>query len=293
MLSTPLKGAGVALVTPFNSYGQVDYAALRRVTEFTLTGGIDFLVALGTTAETPTLENGEKQEIVRVILETNGGRVPVVIGIGGNDTRAVVRQISEQSFEGIDYLLNVAPYYNKPGQQGLYLHFSEIADASPVPVIIYNVPGRTGSNISAETTLRLAADKKNIIATKEASGNLDQIMAILRDRPEGFGVLSGDDALTLPMVALGGDGVISVVANACPGRMSKMVKLAHDNNMGEARKLHYEMLELIRLIFAEGSPAGIKCTLKQMGICEEHVRLPLTAVSGSLESSISHYLRIM
>ena len=291
MHSTPITGAGVALVTPFDSNGNVDYTALSRVTEFTLANGIDFLVALGTTAETPTLEKEEKQKIVREILDTNKGRVPVVIGIGGNDTRAVVRQIKEQSFEGIDYLLNVAPYYNKPGQKGLYMHFSEIAESSPVPVIIYNVPGRTGSNISAETTLRLANDRKNIVATKEASGNLDQIMAILRDRPEGFGVLSGDDALTYPIVALGGEGVISVMANACPDRMSKMVKKLRDNELAQARKLHFEMLELIQMIFAEGSPAGIKNALKQLGLCEDYVRLPLTTVSEALEARIREYLK--
>jgi 4-hydroxy-tetrahydrodipicolinate synthase len=282
MSMTPIRGAGVALVTPFTHDGSIDYPALRRVTEFTVSQGIDFLVALGTTAETPTLEAGEKQEVVRVILETNNGRKPVVLGIGGNDTRAVVRQIGEQSFDGISYLLNVAPYYNKPNQNGLYRHFEAIADSSPVPVIIYNVPGRTGSNISADTTLRLASGHPNIIATKEASGNFEQIMTILRDRPEGFSVLSGDDALTLPAMALGADGVISVIANACPARMTRMVSAMAEGRQDEARKLHYSMLELIGLIFAEGSPAGIKSALKQLGLCEEHVRLPLTPVSEAL-----------
>lgn len=291
MLTTPIRGAGVALVTPFLHDGTVDYSALKRVTEHTITQGIDFLVALGTTAETPTLDNGEKQEVVRIILETNNGRKPVVLGIGGNDTRAVVRQIGEQSFTGISFLLNVAPYYNKPNQSGLYRHFEEIADCSPVPVILYNVPGRTGSNISADTTLRLAADKKNIIATKEASGNFDQIMAILRDRPKGFAVLSGDDALTLPALALGAEGVISVIANACPDRMSKMVTAMDKRKLEEARNLHYELLELVQLIFAEGSPAGIKNVLKQMGICDDYVRLPLTRVSEGLSLRIRDCLK--
>jgi 4-hydroxy-tetrahydrodipicolinate synthase len=293
MLTTPIRGAGVALVTPFSLDGNVDYPALKLVTEYTIAKGIDFLVALGTTAETPTLEKEEKQEIVRVILETNKGRKPVVIGIGGNDTRAVVKQISEQSFAGIDYLLNVAPYYNKPNQLGLYRHFEAIADCCPVPVILYNVPGRTGSNISADTTLRLASDQNNIIATKEASGNFEQIMTILRDRPKGFSVLSGDDALTLPTLALGAEGVISVIANACPDRMSQMVNAMTRMDLVDAQKLHYEMLELIQLIFSEGSPAGIKATLQSMGICGEQVRLPLTPVSDSLQVRIREILKTL
>lgn len=291
MLTTPIRGAGVALVTPFALNGNVDYPALKRVTEYTISRGIDFLVALGTTAETPTLDKDEKLEIVRIILETNNGRKPVVLGIGGNDTRAVVKQIGDQSFKGIDYLLNVAPYYNKPNQTGLYKHFEAIADCSPVPVILYNVPGRTGSNISADTTLRLARDNKNIIAIKEASGNFDQIMAILRDRPKGFAVLSGDDALTLPTISLGAEGVISVVANACPDRMSLMISAMDEGNLGEAQKLHYELLELIQLIFAEGSPAGIKAALHHMGICDQNLRLPLTPVSEALSIRIRDYLK--
>lgn len=291
MLTTPIRGAGVALVTPFDIYGNIDFPALERVTEFTISKGIDFLVALGTTAETPTLNEDEKQEVVRVILKTNNGRKPVVLGIGGNDTRVVARQVAKQSFQGISYLLNVAPYYNKPNQSGLYKHFEIIADNSPVPVILYNVPGRTGSNISAETTLRLASNKKNIVAIKEASGNFDQIMLILRDRPEGFAVLSGDDALTLPSLALGAEGVISVVANALPDQMTKMVSALNEKNLSGAQKLHYEMLELIHLIFAEGSPAGIKATLKHLGLCEDFVRLPLTQVSEALSLRILNYLK--
>jgi 4-hydroxy-tetrahydrodipicolinate synthase len=293
MSTTPIRGAGVALVTPFSNDGSVDYPALKRVTEFTISGGIDFLVVLGTTAETPTLEKEEKQEVVRFILETNNGRKPVVLGIGGNDTRAVVKQIKEQDFNGIDFLLNVAPYYNKPNQTGLYRHFEAVAESSPVPVILYNVPGRTGSNIAADTTLRLASDYRNIIATKEASGNFDQIMTILRDRPEGFAVLSGDDALTLPAMALGADGVISVVANACPDRMSRMVGLMAEAHLTEAQKLHYEMLELVQMIFAEGSPAGIKSALKHLGICGDTVRLPLVPVSDSLHHRIGEYLKTL
>ncbi|MFA6128840.1 MAG: 4-hydroxy-tetrahydrodipicolinate synthase [Bacteroidales bacterium] len=291
MLTTPIRGAGVALVTPFFSDGKIDYPALRRVTEYTIAKGIDFLVVLGTTAETPTLDKDEKKEIVRVILEVNNGRKPVVLGIGGNDTRAVIKLVEEQSFTGIHYLLNVAPYYNKPNQSGLYKHFEAVADCSPVPVILYNVPGRTGSNISADTTLRLAADKKNIAAIKEASGNFDQIMTILRDRPKGFAVLSGDDAITLPLLALGAQGVISVIANACPDRMSQLVSAMDRKDMERAQKLHYEMLELVSMIFAEGSPAGIKSALHHLGLCEENLRLPLTPVSDTLGTKIRDYLK--
>lgn len=291
MSLTPISGAGVALVTPFDKQGNIDYPALKRITEFTISNGIDFLVALGTTAETPTLEKEEKMKIVRTILETNNGRKPVVLGIGGNDTRAVVRLISEQDFSGIGYLLNVAPYYNKPNQTGLLRHFEAVAESSPVPVIIYNVPGRTGSNISADTTLRLANEQKNIIATKEASGNFDQIMVILRDRPQGFAVFSGDDGLTMPTVALGAEGVISVIANSCPDRMSLMVKAVREGNLDKARKLHYEMLELVHQIFAEGSPAGIKAALKHMGLCDDFLRLPLTPVSETLYNKIGASLK--
>jgi len=239
------------------------------------------------------LDKDEKHEVVRTILETNNGRKPVVLGIGGSDTRAVVKQIGEQSFKGINYLLNVAPYYNKPNQTGLYKHFEAVADSSPVPVIIYNVPGRTGCNISADTTLKLAQEKSNIIATKEASGNFDQIMVILRDRPKGFAVLSGDDGITLPTLALGAEGVISVIANACPDRMAHMVMMMKEANLIQARKLHYELLELVQMIFAEGSPAGIKAALKHMGLCNDIVRLPLTPVSEALNQRIREYLKKM
>jgi 4-hydroxy-tetrahydrodipicolinate synthase len=293
MAITNLKGAGVALVTPFSNDGAVDYESLRRVTGFTISGGIDFLVALGTTAETPTLSKEEKKKVTSVILEVNNGRKPVVLGMGGNDTGNLIKQIGEQSFEGIDYLLTVAPYYNKPNQEGLFRHFSAIAGSSPVPVILYNVPGRTGSNISSETTLRLAHKYPNIVAIKEASGNLDQIMAILRDRPHGFAMFSGDDALTLPMIVLGAEGVISVVANATPDRMTRMVANAREGKMAEARKLHYEMLELIHLLFAEGSPAGIKSALRHLGLCGDHVRLPLARVSETLDQKIGDYLKTL
>ncbi len=291
MISDKIRGAGVALVTPFRANGAIDYPALKRVTEHTIVNGIDFLVALGTTAETPALDKDEKARVVETVLETNNGRVPVVLGTGGNDTKALIRQIQEQSYNGIDAILSVAPYYNKPNQLGLFRHFEAIAQESPVPVIIYNVPGRTGSNISAETTIRLAFENSNIIATKEASGNFDQIMSIIRDKPEGFIVLSGDDALTLPMVALGAEGVISVIANYYPDRMSKLVKFMLKGDVQPARDIQYEILELIQLIFAEGSPAGIKAVLNHRGLAETYVRLPLVPVSDQLYEKIGTFLQ--
>jgi len=291
MSDTRFQGAGVALVTPFNAQGEVDYQALKKVAAHTIDNKIDFLVVLGTTAETPTLSREEKDQVVLTILGVNAGRKPVVLGIGGNDTAAVIRQMREQSFDGIDAILTVAPYYNKPNQTGLLRHFEAIATVSPLPVIIYNVPGRTGSNISADTTLRLANDVPNIIATKEASGNLEQIMTILRDKPEGFMVLSGDDSLTLPMMSLGAEGVISVAANAVPEKMHEMCRLAMEGNFEAARRIHNQLLELMGLIFAEGSPAGIKAALNATGICGESVRLPLVPVSSVLKDRIALSLK--
>jgi 4-hydroxy-tetrahydrodipicolinate synthase len=286
MSDTRFQGAGVALVTPFNAQGEVDYAALRKVTSYNIDKQIDFLVVLGTTAETPTLSKEEKEQVVHTILEVNAGRKPVVLGIGGNDTAAVIRQMQTQTFDGIDAVLTVAPYYNKPNQTGLLRHFEAVATVCPRPVIIYNVPGRTGSNISADTTLRLANDIPNIIATKEASGNMEQIMTILRDKPEGFMVLSGDDGLTLPMMSLGADGVISVVANVVPDKMHDLCKFAIEGKFEAARRIHNQLLELVTLIFAEGSPAGIKAALNGSGICGESVRLPLVPVSSALKDRI-------
>jgi 4-hydroxy-tetrahydrodipicolinate synthase len=286
MSNSRFHGAGVALVTPFTTAGEVDYPSLERITRYTIDKGIDFLVVLGTTAETPTLSADEKDKVIKTILEVNAGQKPVVLGIGGNDTASIIKQLQNQSFIGIDGILTVAPYYNKPNQTGLLRHFEAIGTMSPVPVIIYNVPGRTGSNISADTTLKLASDVPNIVATKEASGNLEQIMVILRDRPSGFGVLSGDDSLTLPLLSLGAEGVISVVANICPDRMGKMVRMAAEGNFEGARQLHYELLEITTLIFAEGSPAGIKSALKVNGFCGDSLRLPLVPVSLALNEKI-------
>ncbi|MFO7617681.1 MAG: 4-hydroxy-tetrahydrodipicolinate synthase [Bacteroidales bacterium] len=293
MTINKFRGTGVALVTPFRANGSIDFPALKRVVEHIVSGGADFLVALGTTAETPTLSSDEKKSVVETILEVNGGRLPVVLGVGGNDTAALLRQLSVLPDAGIDAILSVAPYYNKPNQAGLFRHFEAVAGQSPLPVIIYNVPSRTGSNISAETTLKLAFEFPNIIATKEASGNFDQISAILKGRPEGFLVLSGDDSLTLPLMSLGVDGVISVIANLLPEKMSRMVALMNQHDLAGARRLHFELLDLMNLIFKEGSPAGIKSALRCQGLAEPWVRLPLVSVSDQLDQEIRSALELV
>ena len=284
-------GTGVALVTPFLANGEVDHPALRQITEHVIKNGVDYLVAMGTTAESVTLNCDEKDRVLETILSTNNSRKPVVLGMGGNNTSAVAQAIMKQSFDGISGLLSVAPYYNKPNQQGLFLHFESIAAASPVPVIIYNVPGRTGSNISADTTVRLAHENSNIVATKEASGNFEQIMNIVANKPDDFLVISGDDALTLPLISVGVEGLISVTANALPGRVSDMVRYALTSNCEKAKALHYELLELITLLFAEGSPAGVKSALYSLGLCDPFVRLPLVPVSKGLGLKINNLIK--
>ncbi len=275
MTAQTIRGTGVALVTPFHTYGTIDFTSLTRLVRHTIDGGVDFLVALGTTSEAPVLSADEKTAVLNHIIDVAEGRVPIVVGIGGNNTQGVVDQIKSTDFEGISAILSVAPYYNKPKQKGLYYHFKSIAAVSPVPVILYNVPGRTSSNIAATTTIRLAKEFKNITGIKEASGNLSQIMAILRDRPEGFSVLSGDDAMTFPMMALGADGVISVVANAFPAEFSAMVKHCLDGRYEEARKIHFSLLEFIETLFEDGNPAGIKAALEVLGLMKNNLRLPL------------------
>ncbi len=275
-----LKGAGVALITPFNKKGEVDYLALKRIVEFIIEDGIDYLVVQGTTGESPVLSKDEKHKILDYVLDINKGTVPVVYGIGGNNTSEVVSTIKSTNFEGVDALLSVTPFYNKPQQEGLYLHYASIAEASPVPVILYNVPGRTSANIKAETTLRLAHDFKNIAGVKEASGNLSQIMEIIKGRPEGFLVISGDDLLTLPMMSLGADGLISVAANACPGAMAQLVKECLSGDFKAAAETHYQVMDFITAIFLDGSPSGVKAALSIMGLCENALRLPLVPVNN-------------
>ncbi|MDR0970208.1 MAG: 4-hydroxy-tetrahydrodipicolinate synthase [Lentimicrobiaceae bacterium] len=273
-------GTGVALVTPFNKDFSVDYNALKKIVNYVLENGVNYLVALGTTSEAPTLNDDEKEKVVKTIIEAAAGRCPIVLGMGGNNTQVLVEQIKNQNFEQIDAILSVTPYYNKPQQNGLIAHFRAVADASPVPVILYNVPGRTGVNLSAQSCLKLA-EHPNIIAVKEASGNLQQCMEILRDKPENFDVISGDDALTLPFMALGAKGVISVAANLYPNRYSTMVSSQLNNEYDKALKLHYKMLEMNNLIFIDGSPSCVKELLYHIGLCRELVRLPLVSVSNN------------
>lgn len=285
-------GTGVALITPFHADFSVDIPSLKKITDFVIKGGVEYIVALGTTSESATLGEKEKKEVVKTILETNAGRVPIVIGIGGNNTQSVVNQINNQDFSGISGLLSVVPYYNKPQQGGMIAHFEAVADASPVPVILYNVPGRTAVNMKAETTIRLAKHP-NIIAIKEASGDLMQIMQIIREKDADFDVISGDDALTLPLVAAGANGVISVTANAFPHEYSEMVRFARNNEFHKAKELHYKLMKITELFFADGSPAGVKALLSMMGLCSEVVRLPLVNVNENIRNQIrDEYNRI-
>jgi 4-hydroxy-tetrahydrodipicolinate synthase len=286
-MAKKIYGTGVALVTPFHPSGQIDFTALSRLVHHVIDGGVDFLVALGTTAETATMNADERSAVLQAIIDENAGRVPVVVGMGGNNTRALANEIHHLDFEGVDGILSVAPYYNKPNQRGIYEHFKQIALATDLPVIIYNVPGRTASNISAETCVRLAHDFENIVAVKEASGDLMQVMEILKNRPEGFRLFSGDDALTLPMLALGADGVISVVANAYPRMFSDMVRsMLKDGKRAAALEAHYKLLDMINALFADGNPAGIKALLEHLGVVKNNLRLPMVKVNRSLNAEL-------
>lgn len=285
MKNNPFKGTGIALITPFKQDKTVDITALENVVNHVVEGGADFLVALGTTSEAPTLSQDEKKQVVSTILNTNGKRLPVLLGMGGNNTCSVIEQIKSQDFTGIDGILSVVPYYNKPNQRGMKAHFEAIADASPVPVILYNVPGRVGVNLQASTCVELA-QHPNIIAVKEASGNLQQIMEILRDKPSDFDVLSGDDGITQPLMALGAQGVISVAANAYIKPFSRMMRAMRDGQTEDALRLHYAMLRMNQLIFADGNPAGIKYLMSLMGLCQNVLRLPLVPVNETVEKMI-------
>lgn len=278
------KGAGVALVTPFLADMSIDFLALRRLVREQIAGGTNFLVVQGTTGESPTLSANEKKQVLETVLEENNGALPIVYGVGGNNTLAVAEAF-KQIPAGVDGILSVAPYYNKPIQRGFVAHYKAIAEATDLPIIMYNVPGRTGSNMLAETTLELA-EVKNIVAMKEASGNMEQIMEIIRCKPEGFLLLSGDDAITMPLIAAGADGVISVVANSFPKHFAGMVKAAMEGDYAQARKLHYDLLPITKLFFTEGNPGGVKAALKQMGWMEEFMRLPLVPISDNLRSAI-------
>ncbi|MAJ05345.1 MAG: 4-hydroxy-tetrahydrodipicolinate synthase [Crocinitomicaceae bacterium] len=280
------KGTGVALITPFNEDGKVDFSGLQKLVDFQIKNGTNYLVVQGTTAESATLSEEEKTAIIEYILEINSNRIPVVLGVGGNNTKEVAKKIDFFSSYKIDGFLSVSPYYNKPTQRGLIEHYKVISSATDLPILLYNVPGRTSSNISSVTTLRLANEISNIVGIKEASGNMEQIMNLIANKPEDFLVISGDDALTLPHIAVGGDGVISVVANAFPKRFSEMVKWALNGNLELARQKHYELLEIIHYLFKDGNPAGIKYILKLINICSDKVRLPLVNVSPSTASKL-------
>ena len=293
MKNNPFVGTGVALITPFNEDFTVDYKSLANIVEYSLQNGADFLVALGTTSEAPTLTVEEKNKVVDTIIDTANHRCPILLGLGGNNTQSVIENIKNQSFDGVDGVLSVVPYYNKPNQNGMFAHFKAVADASPVPVVLYNVPGRTGVNMQAATTIALS-DHNNIVAIKEASGNIQQIMEILRDKPSDFTVLSGDDAITQPLMSLGATGVISVAANAYPKQFCQMVHKMLDNAYSEALSIHYRLLKMNGLLFADGHPAGVKALMSHIGLCKNVLRLPLVPVSDTvLEKIKNEYLNIM
>ena len=272
------KGLGIALITPFTNGGAVDYASIRRLIEYQIDNGADFFCILATTGETPCLTKEEKQKIRELVIEVNHGRIPVLMGCGGNNTAAVVAEIKETDWKGIDGILSVCPYYNKPSQEGLYQHFKAISAVSPLPLVLYNVPGRTGINMKAETTVRLANDFDNIVAIKEASGSLEQVDEIIKNKPDRFDVISGDDALTFSMIASGAAGVISVIGNALPKEFSRMIQLEFNGEYEPARKIHHKFTELYSLLFVDGNPAGVKALLSEMNMIENELRLPLVPI---------------
>ena len=284
------QGTGVAIVTPFDKQNQVDFNALEKLINHIVAGGVEFIVAMGTTSEAVTLDESEKKEVLAQVIKIVKGRIPIVLGIGGNNTKQVIDTIQNTDLNSISGILSVAPYYNKPNQRGLYEHFSLIASNSPKPIILYNVPGRTSSNIMAETTIKLAHDFENIVAIKEASGDFSQIMKIVQNRPAHFNVLSGDDALTLPMISIGAKGVISVTANAFPYKFSNLVRFAIKGDYIEANKIHYTLLEIIEQLFADGNPAGIKKALSTLNIIENNIRLPLVSVNKDIAQSIDRLI---
>ena len=284
-MNNPFSGSGVALVTPFKEDKSIDFTAVRKLVQLQILGGTDFLVVQGTTGESPTLSQEEKLKLLETVIDENSGKLKIVYGIGGNNTTLVGETLKLLKIEGVDGILSVSPYYNKPTQKGIIEHFKYISSCTELPIILYNVPGRTGSNILAETTLTLA-EIPNIVAIKEASGNMDQIMEIIRLRKPNFGVISGDDAITMPLIAAGADGVISVVANALPEKFSRMVHSALNGDLDSARKEHYDLLAITRMFFEEGNPGGVKVALAHRNIMEEYLRLPLTPVSGELRERI-------
>jgi len=293
MANQHLKGTGVALVTPFQKNGTIDYPALEKLVKSVIKGGVDFLVALGTTAETPTLTAEEKQAILTAVVKYCDGKVPVVCGIGGNNTEEVVHQIKSMNLQGVDAILSVAPYYNKPSQEGMYQHFKAVAAATNKSIILYNVPGRTGSNLLPATTIRLAEDCKNIVGVKDACGNIVQNMELIQNKPDNFTVLSGDDNLVLAQMAIGMEGVISVAANCFTKEMTDMINLAIVGKFDKARKVHYKLLSGLDLLFVEGNPPGVKYVLSKQAICSNIFRLPVVPVSDATAKKIDAFLKTL
>jgi len=284
------RGTGVALITPFTSNGDIDFDALERLVNYQVDNGIDYLVVLGTTGETATLTKEEKEQIKVKVLEVNDGRLPVVLGLGGNNTRSLVKELEQDNFDGFSAILSVSPYYNKPSQEGIYQHYKMIAAASPLPVILYNVPPRTGSNITPATVMRLANDCQNIIGVKEAAGDFEQVLELIKNKPADFLVISGEDKLALPLVLAGGAGVISVIGQGLPASFSDMIRLGQGGTPDKAFEIYYGLSESIDLIFAEGNPSGIKSMLKSLGISETYVRLPLVPATQDLQQKINTFV---
>lgn len=291
MVHNIFKGLGIALITPFNEDGSVDYESLVGLIEYQIKNGADFLCILATTGETPCLTAEEKQKIKDIVVDRVAGRLPILMGCGGNNTAAIVNELKTGDFHGVDGVLSVCPYYNKPSQEGLYQHFKAIAAATELPVVLYNVPGRTGVNLKAETTVRLARDCKNIVAIKEASGNLEQVDEIIKNKPKDFDVISGDDALTFPMVSCGAVGVISVIGNALPKEFSKMIRLEFRGEYESARKIHHKFTDLFSLLFVDGNPAGVKAMLHEMGMIKNVLRLPLVPTRISTLQKMSEIMK--
>jgi 4-hydroxy-tetrahydrodipicolinate synthase len=292
-MSDLFKGTGVAIITPFHDSGNIDFGSFEKIIEHVVRNGVNYIVTLGTTGESVTLSRDEKVAVLEFVIEIVSKRIPVVAGLGGNNTQEVINTLRTTSFEGVDAILSVCPSYNKPQQKGIYNHYKAIAGACPAPVILYNVPGRTSVNITAETTLRLANDFKNIIGIKEASGNLLQCMEIVKERPQGFLVISGDDALTLPMMSFGADGVISVVANAFPREFSEMVNLGLKGKFFKAKSYHFDLLKFTNALFMDGNPSGIKAAMEILGLCKSNVRLPLVKVNKSTHLIIAEQLEFL
>lgn len=291
MVHNIFKGLGIALITPFQEDGTVDYKSLIRLVEYQLNNGADFFCILATTGETPTLTGEEKQKIKDLVVSVVGGKVPILVGCGGYNTAAIVEELKTRDFKGVDGILSVCPYYNKPSQEGLYQHFKAIAAATTLPVVLYNVPGRTGVNMTATTTVRLARDCQNIVAIKEASGNLEQVDEIIKNKPKDFDVISGDDALTFPMISCGAVGVISVIGNALPREFSKMIRLQMKGEYDGARKIHHRFTDLFSLLFVDGNPAGVKAMLHEMGYIKNVLRLPLVPTRISTLQRMSEIMK--